>query len=111
MSHVLPYSQPRRSRLLYRVMESIDLLSDRFVDGVRCAALIHADQRRKGTDVPYLGHLLAVASLVIDAGGDEDEAIAALLHDAAEDQGGERRLEDIRTRFDKRVAGIVQACS
>src|SRR5579859_1707723 len=86
-------------------------LTDRFLDAVRYAARVHAGQRRKGTKIPYLGHLLAVASLVIDAGGSEDEAVAALLHDAAEDQGGERRLEEIRTHFGSRVADIVESCS
>jgi len=86
-------------------------LTDRFLDAVRYAARVHAGQRRKGTKIPYLGHLLAVASLVIDAGGTEDEAIAALLHDAAEDQGGERRLEEIRTHFGSRVTDIVESCS
>lgn len=86
-------------------------LTDRFLDAVRCAALVHADQRRKGSGVPYLGHLLGVASLVVDAGGTEDEAIAAMLHDAPEDRGGRRELEDIRTRFGNRVADIVEACS
>jgi predicted HD phosphohydrolase len=64
------------------------MLSDRFFDAVRYAGDAHAGQLRKGTSVPYLGHLLGVASIVLDAGGDEDEAIAALLHDAAEDAGG-----------------------
>jgi (p)ppGpp synthase/HD superfamily hydrolase len=86
-------------------------LNERFVDAVRYAARVHSDQRRKGTEIPYLGHLLAVASLVIDAGGTEDEAVAALLHDAAEDQGGQRRLEEIRTHFGSRVADIVGSCS
>ena len=86
-------------------------LTDRFLDAVRYAARVHADQRRKGTKIPYLSHLLAVASLVIDAGGTEDEATAALLHDAAEDQGGRRRLEEIRTHFGSRVADIVKSCS
>jgi (p)ppGpp synthase/HD superfamily hydrolase len=86
-------------------------LTDRFLDAVRYAARVHSGQPRKGTHIPYLGHLLAVASLVIDAGGTEDEAIAALLHDAAEDQGGRRRLEDIRTHFGSRVADIVESCS
>jgi (p)ppGpp synthase/HD superfamily hydrolase len=71
----------------------------------------HAGQLRKGTSVPYLGHLLGVASIVLDAGGDEDEAIAALLHDAAEDAGGRERLDDIRARFGDRVARIVEACT
>ena len=86
-------------------------LTDRFLDAVRYAARVHAGQRRKGTNIPYLGHLLAVASLVIDAGATEDEAIAALLHDAPEDQGGRRRLEEIRTHFGSQVAGIVESCS
>jgi (p)ppGpp synthase/HD superfamily hydrolase len=66
---------------------------------------------RKGTSIPYVAHLLAVAALVLEDDGDEDDAIAALLHDAAEDQGGRERLEDIRSRFGQRVAGIVEACS
>ncbi len=61
--------------------------------------------------VPYLAHLLAVSSLVLDAGGDEDLAIAALLHDAAEDHGGQARLDDIAHRFGGRVARIVRECS
>lgn len=72
---------------------------------------LHADQVRKGTTVSYVSHLFAVASLVMEAGGDEDEVIAALLHDAAEDRGGEATLADIRARFGDRVAGIVEECS
>jgi GTP pyrophosphokinase len=87
------------------------MLTDRFFDAVRYAADAHAGQLRKGTNVPYFGHLMGVASIVLDAGGDEDEAIAALLHDAAEDAGGRGRLEDIRTRFGDRVARIVEACT
>ena len=76
------------------------------------AAEVHADQTRKSdAGIPYVSHLLAASSLVIEAGGDEDEAIAALLHDAAEDQGGEPRLKDIKERFGDRVAGIVRECS
>lgn len=86
-------------------------LTDRFLDAVRYAARVHADQRRKGTTIPYLSHLFAVASLVIDAGGSEDEAIAAILHDAAEDQGGPKRLDEIQTHFGSRVAAIVASCS
>jgi len=86
-------------------------ITDRFVDAVRCATALHARQERKGTSVPYIGHLLAVAGLVIDAGGSEDEAIAAILHDAPEDQGGASIVEEIRTRFGSRVAEIVVACS
>ena len=86
-------------------------LTDRFLDALRYATVAHRDQRRKGSRVPYVGHLLGVASLVIDAGGTEDEAIGALLHDAPEDCGGVARLEDIRTRFGNRVALIIEACS
>ncbi|MGE5815903.1 MAG: HD domain-containing protein, partial [Acidobacteriota bacterium] len=82
-------------------------LTGRFVDAVRYAADVHADQTRKGTNIPYVSHLIAVASFVLDDGGDEDEAIAALLHDAAEDHGGRARLEDIRARFGDKVAHIV----
>jgi (p)ppGpp synthase/HD superfamily hydrolase len=66
---------------------------------------------RKGTQIPYVAHLLAVAALVLEHGGDEDQAIAALLHDAAEDHGGEVRLADIHGRFGDRVEAIVRGCS
>jgi (p)ppGpp synthase/HD superfamily hydrolase len=66
---------------------------------------------RKETTIPYVAHLLAVAATVLEYGGSEDMAIAGLLHDAAEDQGGEPRLADIRNRFGDRVADIVHACS
>jgi (p)ppGpp synthase/HD superfamily hydrolase len=75
------------------------------------AFALHATQVRKHREVPYVGHLLGVASIVIDDGGDEDQVIAALLHDAAEDQGGARVLTEIARRFGRRVAGIVEACS
>ncbi len=86
-------------------------LSERFAHALEYAAHVHRGQVRKGTPVPYLSHLLGVASLVLDSGGDEDEAIAALLHDAPEDQGGVARLEDITLRFGLRVGAIVKACS
>ena len=87
------------------------MLTERFHEAFRYAAEAHADQTRKGTPVPYIGHLMGVASIVLDAGGDEDETIAALLHDAAEDAGGRARLDDIRARFGDRVARIVEACT
>ena len=71
----------------------------------------HDGHVRKGSGVPYVSHLLGVCALVLEDGGDEDEAIAALLHDAVEDAGGYERLDDIRTRFGDRVADIVEACS
>jgi len=87
------------------------LLGERFEEALQFAAVAHRTQVRKGSGIPYVGHLLGVCSLVIEDGGDEDEAIAALLHDAAEDQGGERMLDEIRRRFGERVAAIVAACS
>ena len=86
-------------------------LTGRYTEAVAYATAIHATQTRKGTDIPYACHLLGVSSLVIEAGGDEDQAIAGLLHDAAEDCGGEARLADIEARFGARVAGIVRGCS
>jgi (p)ppGpp synthase/HD superfamily hydrolase len=75
------------------------------------AARLHRDQYRKGTSIPYVTHLLAVAAIVGENGGTEDEVVAALLHDAPEDQGGEAILEDIRARFGDEVAQIVDGCT
>jgi (p)ppGpp synthase/HD superfamily hydrolase len=75
------------------------------------ASGLHRSQARKGTSLPYISHLLGVASLVLEDGGSEDEAIAALLHDAVEDQGGQATLLLIQERFGPDVAGIVEACS
>ena len=83
----------------------------RFDEALVYAAAVHRDQTRKGSDVPYVTHLLAVAAIVGENGGTEDEVVAALLHDAPEDAGGEARLEDIRARFGDAVAGIVAGCS
>src|ERR1700756_975155 len=79
----------------------------------RCgsATYVHGGQVRKGTSTPYVAHLLAVAATVLEYGGDEDLAIAALLHDSVEDQGGKTRLDDVRNRFGEGVARIVEACS
>jgi GTP pyrophosphokinase len=86
-------------------------LGPRFADAFGFAAEAHATQQRKGKTTPYIAHLLSVAGLVIEHGGDEDTAIAGLLHDAVEDQGGRPMLERIRDRFGDRVAGIVEQCS
>jgi (p)ppGpp synthase/HD superfamily hydrolase len=75
------------------------------------AARIHATQLRKGTRIPYVSHLIAVAGLVLENGGGEDEAIAALLHDAAEDCGGRKRLAQIERKFGQKVARIVDGCT
>jgi (p)ppGpp synthase/HD superfamily hydrolase len=87
------------------------VLGERFERALQFAATAHRTQMRKGSGIPYVGHLLGVCSLVIEDGGTEDEAIGALLHDAVEDQGGQRLLDDIRVRFGNPVAGIVEACS
>ncbi len=86
-------------------------LSDRFSDALRFACELHATQTRKGTDIPYVAHLLAVASIALEHGASEDEAIAALLHDAVEDQGGRKTGDQIRRRFGDHVADVVDACS
>ena len=86
-------------------------LTERFDEAVRYAREVHEGQTRKGTHIPYIAHLLGVSSIVLDDGGTEDEAIAALLHDAAEDHGGRARLEDIRSRFGDAVAKIVEDCT
>lgn len=87
------------------------LLSSRFEQALIYALRLHNSQSRKGSKIPYLSHLLAVTALVLEDGGDEDMAIAALLHDAVEDQGGLKTLEEIRQRFGERVASIVEGCS
>ena len=87
------------------------ILTERFEDALRYAAHLHARQKRKGTSIPYVAHLLSVTSLVLENGGDEDQAIAALLHDAVEDQGGLPTLREIRRLFGERVARIVDGCT
>lgn len=87
------------------------MLTDRFDDALAYASRIHRDQLRKGTDIPYISHLLGTAAIALENGADENQAIAALLHDAVEDQGGAARLADIRARFGDRVAEIVEHCT
>lgn len=87
------------------------MLGPRFDDAMTYAHEAHRTQIRKGSGIPYVSHLLAVAARVIEDGGDEDEAIAALLHDAVEDRGGAARLVEIRARFGETVADLVDACS
>jgi (p)ppGpp synthase/HD superfamily hydrolase len=89
----------------------IPVMSGLFVKALGYAARLHARQVRKRTERPYIGHLLGATSIVIEYGGDEELAIAALLHDAVEDQGGIPRLREIRKLFGKRVAHIVDGCT
>jgi (p)ppGpp synthase/HD superfamily hydrolase len=87
------------------------MLTNRFEGALLYAIRLHAHQIRKGSRVPYISHLLGVTALVLEDGGNEDQAIAALLHDAVEDQGGLATLEDIRSRFGEHVATIVEGCT
>ena len=86
-------------------------LSHRFEQALVCAAQLHKNQVRKGSGIPYVSHLLSVAALVLEDGGDEDEAIAGLLHDAVEDVGSAEIREEILVQFGERVASIVDGCT
>src|SRR6202046_3706106 len=86
-------------------------LGPRFLRAFQFAAEKHAGQTRKASTIPYIAHLMGVASLVLEAGGDEDLAIAALLHDVVEDCGGAPILTEVRRRFGKRVAHVVDGCT
>ena len=87
------------------------ILSTRFEEALVFATRLHGEQIRKGTVIPYIAHLLGVTSIVLEHGGNEDEAIAALLHDAIEDQGGASTREEIRHRFGETVVAIVNGCT
>jgi (p)ppGpp synthase/HD superfamily hydrolase len=91
--------------------DSAPVLTERFRDAVAMAQEAHGRSRRAGTEIPFMAHLLVVAGLVLEDGGDEDQAIAALLHDAVEDAGGWPMLDRIQRRFGPRVAEIVEGCS
>ncbi|RLD08959.1 MAG: phosphohydrolase [Chloroflexota bacterium] len=86
-------------------------LSDRFLKAFSIASTLHGNQLRKASQIPYIAHLLAVAALVLENGGTEDQAIAALLHDAVEDQGGLDTLNQIRDEFGDYVADLVDGCT
>ena len=86
-------------------------LGPRFLRAFVFAAEKHAGQTRKASTIPYIAHLMGVASLVLEFGGDEDMAIAALLHDVVEDCGGKPMLKEVRRRFGSRVAKIVEGCT
>ena len=92
-------------------MTQAEPLTERFDRALLYATHVHGGQVRKGTATPYVAHLLSVTATILEYGGDEDQAIAGLLHDAVEDQGGEPRLNDIRNRFGDRVANMVRSCS
>jgi len=87
------------------------MLTERYADALQLAWRLHHGQLRKGTQIPYVSHLIAVSSLALEHGANEDEAIAALLHDAVEDAGGLATLDMIRQRFGAAVAAIVDGCT
>lgn len=86
-------------------------LTKRFDDALLMATRLHGRKTRKGTGIPYVSHLLAVASIVLENGTCEDEAIAALLHDGPEDCRGRETLEEIHRDFGEQVEKIVKACT
>ncbi|HTS08066.1 MAG TPA: HD domain-containing protein [Candidatus Eisenbacteria bacterium] len=100
-------SSPQRSE----GRQSKVILGPRFQRAFEFAADKHRKQTRKASTIPYIAHLLGVASLVLEAGGDEDLAIAALLHDVVEDCGGAAMLKEVGRRFGKRVVHIVDGCT
>ena len=87
------------------------MLTQRFTDALILAHGLHRTQTRKGTSIPYISHLMAVSGLVLEHAGNEDQAIAGLLHDAAEDAGGTLTLDRIRAQFGDAVATIVAHCT
>ena len=87
------------------------VLTSRFLEAMNYANAQHSGQTRKATNIAYISHPFAVAGLIIEARGDEDQAIGGLLHDVAEDCGGEVRLREIKEKFGARVEAIVRGCS
>ena len=87
------------------------ILTSRFLDAMNYANKNHALQTRKAGNIAYISHPIGVAGLIIEARGDEDQAIGGLLHDVAEDCGGEPRLKEIKKKFGPRVEAIVRGCS
>jgi (p)ppGpp synthase/HD superfamily hydrolase len=102
-----PTRKPQRTLSTQRSIK----LGPRFRRAFEFVAEKHAGQTRKASTIPYIAHLMGVASLVLEAGGDEDLAIAALLHDVVEDCGGMPMLKEVRRKFGKRVAKVVDGCT
>jgi len=86
-------------------------LTNKFAEALSFAFELHREQKRKGSEIPYISHLLGVTSIVMENGGNEDEAIAALLHDSIEDQGGDNTRKKIRSRFGDHIVEIVNGCT
>ncbi len=105
-----PFGSAQGKLRTLRTQRKIEL-GPRFLRAFVFAAEKHSGQTRKASTIPYIAHLMGVASLVLEAGGDEDLAIAALLHDVVEDCGGAPMLKEVRRRFGKRVAKVVDGCT
>lgn len=106
----LPFG-PAQGKLRTQRAQRKIVLGPRFLRALEFAAEKHKGQTRKASTIPYIAHLMGVASLVLEAGGDEDLAIAALLHDVVEDCGGAPMLKEVRRRFGARVAKVVEGCT
>jgi (p)ppGpp synthase/HD superfamily hydrolase len=104
-------ARPTKNKIQSRRTLKPKRLGPRFLGAFQFAAEKHAGQVRKASTIPYIAHLMGVASLVLEAGGDEDLAIAALLHDVVEDCGGAPMLKEVRHRFGSRVAKVVEGCT
>jgi (p)ppGpp synthase/HD superfamily hydrolase len=104
-------AKKRKPQRAQRTRRRAKYLGPRFLRAFEFAAKMHAGQTRKASTIPCLAHLMGVASLVLEAGGDEDLAIAALLHDVVEDCGGAPMLKEVRRRFGARVAKVVEGCT
>ena len=85
--------------------------NSKFKEALSYSYDLHRNQTRKGTLIPYTSHLMTVSSLIMEHGGDQEQAIAGLLHDAVEDQGGQNTLNEIRKKFGDKVANIVSDCT
>jgi (p)ppGpp synthase/HD superfamily hydrolase len=107
VTKVVKKNRPQRTQRIHRKIS----LGPRFLRAFEFAAEKHKGQTRKASTIPYIAHLMGVASLVLEAGGDEDLAIAAFLHDVVEDCGGEPLLKEVRRRFGARVAKVVEDCT
>ena len=108
---VLPNSHAGKGNTLAVAERSEPIPGPRFTEALAYAARLHARQTRKGTGIPYISHLLGVCALVLEGGGSEEQAIAALLHDALEDQGNQTSAAEIERRFGPDVARMVTSCT
>jgi GTP pyrophosphokinase len=107
----VPPARPTYAHAVPADSPTATVLTERYTAAVDYARNIHAGDTRKSTTVPYLAHVLAVSALALEAGGSENQAIAGLLHDTAEDHGGQQTLDEIRRQFGAEVADLVEGCS